>query len=714
MPRYLPHLNGSDLEARSQGQEKGLHSTLHVDGDSQPRGPRNGPSIWKYSLARTSSLYIFDLVAFSPNKSCNFASKVEILNSPPRGGRRRRKASRANRTAKAKRKSPVCSRIRKAGKRAWTANRFFLTKESAPSLTLHSLFHVHLTSNQSSAFPLKHLKGHCRKNQGTKIMLKARIDALMLRAGAHSPFYCGISPSAPPPANASATFKAKIRYVQLFINYLWYSLIGLISYYMAMSLRLMQSVPSVALLLCTEGDVSIISVHPPFSLWWFFVFIFINVFIPPLFSTKIVIDSCFLFPEGTELALEFRATYPSVSFLASRVVSTEKALALPSGNLGGQLAEPMVDVGWPSPDHRFYRQQREPLDKGSRLWEKIIPLSGFCALQSERENAQRVARIPHKLHLEWLELRHRTWLGKEAVTEQAVTESTAIEPPSVGRRTTGSGSSYLISSDTEGGRHQRSHRSSPRTKVSCFSLSKVFLNPLRKFDSLLPVFSRRYLPGDSSGSGAASFILSYKDVFPKGPAPLSGDNSRRMKREIRFDSSQSLGAGASVQSFLSPEWLGGTASLDLTGSVTFTPMGSPQSCLGEHWQEAGLNQIGFVRNPFYWIAAFSFIFSWYSRLLSSGAPFFRISVSTKGRCPNWKRSLGSAIPGCFYRLLVIQSISIRFPQAIGEESASVSSAYTSSKRCIRGHSPLRFTKYKAQGLYSGSPQKAGCLWSDSN
>jgi len=32
MPRYLPHLNGSDLEARSQGQEKGLHSTLHVDG----------------------------------------------------------------------------------------------------------------------------------------------------------------------------------------------------------------------------------------------------------------------------------------------------------------------------------------------------------------------------------------------------------------------------------------------------------------------------------------------------------------------------------------------------------------------------------------------------------------------------------------------------------------------------------------------------------
>lgn len=35
-----------------------------------------------------------------------------------------------------------------------------------------------------------------------------------------------------------------------------------------------------------------------------------------------------------------------------------------------------------------------------------------------------------------------------------------------------------------------------------------------------------------------------------------------------------------------------------------------QSCLGEHWQEAGLNQIGFVRNPFYWIAAFSFIFTY--------------------------------------------------------------------------------------------------------
>lgn len=39
-------------------------------------------------------------------------------------------------------------------------------------------------------------------------------------------------------------------------------------------------------------------------------------------------------------------------------------------------------------------------------------------------------------------------------------------------------------------------------------------------------------------------------------------------------------------------------------------MGSPQSCLGEHWQEAGLNQIGFVRNQFYWIAAFSFIFTY--------------------------------------------------------------------------------------------------------
>ncbi|PNX99685.1 hypothetical protein L195_g022954 [Trifolium pratense] len=76
------------------------------------------------------------------------------------------------------------------------------------------------------------------------------------------------------------------------------------------------------------------------------------------------------------------------------------------------------------------------------------------------------------------------------------------------------------------------------------------------------------------------------------------------------------------------------------------------------------NQIGFVINPFYWIAAFSFIFTYlagtavYSVVVSSinaepGAPFFRISVSTKGRSPNWKRSLGSAIPGCFYRLLVI-------------------------------------------------------------
>lgn len=39
------------------------------------------------------------------------------------------------------------------------------------------------------------------------------------------------TPSATPPApaNASTTFKAKIRYVQLFINYLWHSPIGLIS-----------------------------------------------------------------------------------------------------------------------------------------------------------------------------------------------------------------------------------------------------------------------------------------------------------------------------------------------------------------------------------------------------------------------------------------------------------------------------------------------------
>ena len=53
--------------------------------------------------------------------------------------------------------------------------------------------------------PTKALKGHCRKNQGTKIMLKARIDALMLRAGAHSRFYCGISPRRKLPRFTSQT-----------------------------------------------------------------------------------------------------------------------------------------------------------------------------------------------------------------------------------------------------------------------------------------------------------------------------------------------------------------------------------------------------------------------------------------------------------------------------------------------------------------------------
>ncbi|KAK4349278.1 hypothetical protein RND71_032033 [Anisodus tanguticus] len=47
----------------------------------------------------------------------------------------------------------------------------------------------------------------------------------------------------------------------------------------------------------------------------------------------------------------FEVVRKLVSFLASRVVDLEKALALPLRNLGGQLAKPMVDVGWVVDDY---------------------------------------------------------------------------------------------------------------------------------------------------------------------------------------------------------------------------------------------------------------------------------------------------------------------------------------------------------------------------
>ncbi|MCH95236.1 mediator of RNA polymerase II transcription subunit 27-like [Trifolium medium] len=52
-------------------------------------------------------------------------------------------------------------------------------------------------------------------------------------------------------------------------------------------------------------------------------------------------------------------------------------------------------------------------------------------------------------------------------------------------------------------------------------------------------------------------------------------------------------AGASVQSFLSPEWLGGTASLDLTGSATFTAGSQPVS-FREPWVNVLPNLSDFV------------------------------------------------------------------------------------------------------------------------
>lgn len=69
---------------------------------------------------------------------------------------------------KEKRRSPVCSRIRKAGKR--TANRFFLTKKGEP--------HWHYTPFWMWTWFLRiptkvkhlNLKGHCRKKKGTTLI----------------------------------------------------------------------------------------------------------------------------------------------------------------------------------------------------------------------------------------------------------------------------------------------------------------------------------------------------------------------------------------------------------------------------------------------------------------------------------------------------------------------------------------------------------------
>lgn len=184
-------------------------------------------------------------------------------------------------------------------------------------------------------------------------------------------------------------------------------------------------------------------------------------------------------------------------------------------------------------------------------------------------------------------------------------------------------------------------------------------------------------------------------------------------------------------------------------------MGSPQSCLGEHWQEAGLNQIGFVRNPFYWIAAFSFIFTYlagtavYSVVVSSINAEVTRSVDQSlfvllsfSRIMHWipSQELHSSVSRSVRKGAALTGKGVLVPLSRGASTASwLSKAFQSGfpKQLERnlllyralilaqsvvsgglvGYRPLRFTKYKAQGLFSGSPQKAGCplsLWSDSN
>lgn len=119
---------------------------------------------------------------------------------------------------------------------------------------------------------------------------------------------------------------------------------------------------------------------------------------------------------------------------------------------------------------------------------------------------------------------------------------------------------------------------------------------------------------------------------------------------------------------------------------------------------------------------------WHDQSLFVLLSFFRImhwipsqelhsSVSRSVRKGAALTGKGVLVPGCFYRLLVIQSISIRFPQARGI-CFCIERLYLLAQSVVsRGLVGPRFTKYKAQGLFSGSPQKAGCLlslWSDSN
>lgn len=101
---------------------------------------------------------------------------------------------------------------------------------------------------------------------------------------------------------------------------------------------------------------------------------------------------------------------------------------------------------------------------------------------------------------------------------------------------------------------------------------------------------------------------------------------------------------------------------------------------------------------------------WHDQSLFVLLSFFRImhwipsqelhsSVSRSVRKGAALTGKGVLVPGCFYRLLVIQSISIRFPQARGI-CFCIERLYLLAQSVVsRGLVGPRFTKYKAQGLF---------------
>lgn len=94
----------------------------------------------------------------------------------------------------------------------------------------------------------------------------------------------------------------------------------------------------------------------------------------------------------------------------------------------------------PSPDHRFYRQQREPLDKGSRLWEK----SFLCrALVKVVKKGKWASSEEEQLRALWSgtnEEEHctpRTRLANQSQSGQLILNGSPIEPSVLENLTSG-------------------------------------------------------------------------------------------------------------------------------------------------------------------------------------------------------------------------------------------------------------------------------------